>query len=349
MTEIGDSETLHDWLKDQPVEFGCVFATRIALGVVPVLELALHEDEEDRRRVVILSSFRALAASSFTGAWPRRAGDVRTVARAAGHEAGTAISSLAYGARMGAVEAQEAIPEIDEEVWRLENDACALGVPERAVDAAVEATHSVVAVVDAAEGIGSSAAVHEAVASAARIAQCAIDGIHGGTELFDDPEENESEDGVAPHFEEFWYAVTLDVEWLESGENAEILPEEIVADLSEKALWLGGTPVWANRRWADFKDRLREVEGWQVWIGRYEVRLAGRQLDAALETDLLKIPSAEWRQGPAHVNAIIAKLIESRFDPVLAGKEPVVTVADAGLVASTGYCHIKCGLETLDG
>ena len=95
-------------------------------------------------------------------------------------------------------------------------------------------------------------------------------------------------------------------------------PEEIVAGLSEKALWLGGTPVWASKRWADFKDRLPNVEGWQVWIGWYEMRLAGRQLDVALETDLLMIAGEDWKQGPAHVNAIMAKLIESRSDPLLA-------------------------------
>lgn len=112
--------------------------------------------------------------------------------------------------------------------------------------------------------------------------------------------------------------VTLDAEWLESGENVEIPPEKIVAGLSEKALWPGGTPVWASRRWADFKDKLPDAEGWEVWVGWYEKRLAGRQLDMALETDLLKIPDEEWEQGPGHVNAMIAKVIESRSDPLLA-------------------------------
>ena len=94
--------------------------------------------------------------------------------------------------------------------------------------------------------------------------------------------------------------------------------EEMVARLSEEPLRIGGTPVWASKRWADFKDRLPDTEGWQVWTGWYEARLAGRRLDAALETDLLMIPDEEWRQGPVHINAIIAKLIESRSDPLLA-------------------------------
>ena len=198
MEEIGDSTALHDWLNGQPVEFACVLAARIALRVVPVLELALHEDEEERRFKIILPSFRALSASSYAGAWPSRAGEVRKVARGAGRKAGASVSDFVGDARIGVVEAQEVIPEIHQEIRRLENDARALGVAERAVDAMVEATDSVVAIVDAAEGIGSSAAVYEAAASAARTAHRAIDGVHGDTEFFDDPEEDGSEAGVAP-------------------------------------------------------------------------------------------------------------------------------------------------------
>ena len=179
MAEIGDSVALHGWLNGQPVEFACVLAARAALRIAPVLEIALHEDEEERRRDVILPSFRALAAASFAGAWPGRAGEVRKIARAAGRDAGTAISDLVNGARMGAFEAKEAIPEMHESVWQFEEDARALGVAERAVDAAVQATQSVVATADAAEGIASPAAVYEAVVSAARIAHSAIDGVHG--------------------------------------------------------------------------------------------------------------------------------------------------------------------------
>ena len=318
MADIGDSSALQDWLNGRAVEFACVVAARAALRAAPVLEAALHEDGEERRRDVVLPWFRALAAYSFAGAWPGRAGEVRKVARSAGQAAGATISDLVDGARRNAFDAQEAIPEFHEEVWRYQNEAGALSVAQRAVNAAVEATQSLVACVDAAEGIGSSAAVYDAAVLAAQLAQSAIDGIHGDTEFFEGPREDGSEKVVAPHIEEFWIAVTLDVEWLELGENAGDKHEETVAGLSEKALWLGGTPVWASRRWADFRDKLPDAEGWQVWINWYEARLAGRKLDAALESDLLTIPGDEWAQGPAHVNAIIATLIESRSDPLLA-------------------------------
>ena len=129
---------------------------------------------------------------------------------------------------------------------------------------------------------------------------------------------DESETGLASHIEAFWNAVALDVEWLESGDNGEESVGDWIAGLSKKALWLNGTPVWASRRWADFKDRLPDEEGWRVWVGWYEARLAGRELDASLEADLLEIPNVEWQQGPAHINGIIAELIESRSDPLLA-------------------------------
>lgn len=318
MEEIRDTTALHEWLKKQPVEFACVLAARIALRAVPVLEVALYEDEENRRRKIILPSFRALAASSYAGACPDRAGNVRKVARVAGQEAGDSTSEFAKDARLDVVEAQEAISDMTDEMRRFEDDARALGIVEYAVNSVVEATQSVVAIADAGGGISSPAAVFEAVVSVAGYAQSAIDGIHGDTAFFDDLEEDEPEEDVPTHIEEFWNAVTQDAEWLESGDNAEVPPEKIVAGLSEKPLWPGGTPVWAGRRWTDFKDRLPDAEGWQVWIDWYETRFAGRQLDAALETDLLMISNEEWAKGPGHVNAIIAQLIDSRSDPLLA-------------------------------
>lgn len=316
--DIGDSSALQDWLNGRAVEFACVLAARAALRGAPVLEAALHEDGEERRRDVVLQWFRALAASTFAGAWPRRAGEVRKVARSAGQVAGAAVGDLVDGARMNAFDAQDVIPDMYEEVRRYENDARALSVAHHAVDAAVEAAQSVVAIVDVSEGIGSPAAVYEAAVLAAQVAHSAIHGILGDTEFLEGQAEDETEEVAAPHIDEFWHAVTQDVEWLELGESAADRPEETVAGLSEKALWLGGTPVWASRQWADFKDKLPDAEGWQVWVDWYEARLAGRKLDAALESDLLTIPSDEWAQGPAHVNAIIARLIESRSNPLLA-------------------------------
>ena len=320
MAEIRDGSALRDWLDGRAAEFACVLAARAALRAAPVLEAALHEDGEARRRDVVLPWFRALSASGLAGARPGRAGEVHRAARSSGQDIKATVGDLVECAWTNVNHAREIglTYESPEEAWRYENEAGALRVAQRAVVAAVEATQSVVALVDAAEGIGSPAAVREAAVLATEAAEDAIDGIHGDTELRRIAGESEGENVVASHVEEFWNAVARDVEWLASGERAGEQPETTVAGLSEQALWHDGTPVWAGRLWADFRDGLPEAEGWQVWIGWYQARLAGRELDEVLEAAILCMSADEWSQGPAHVNATIRKLIDSRSDPLLA-------------------------------
>ena len=320
MAEIRDGSALRDWLDGRAGEFACVLAARAALRAAPVLEVALHEEAEARRRDIVVPGFRALAASGLAGARPGRAGEVCKVARSAGQDIKATVGDLVDCAWTNVYQAREIglTYESPEEAWRYESEAGALRVAQRAVVAAVEATQSVVAFVDAAEGIGSPAAVREAAVLATEAAEDAIDGIHGDTELRRIAGESEGENVVAPHVEEFWNAMARDVEWLASGERAGEQPETTVAGLSKQALWLGGTPVWASRRWADFRDGLPEAEGWQVWIDWYQARLAGRELDDVLEAAILSISADEWSQGPTHVNATIRKLIEFRSDPLVA-------------------------------
>ena len=318
MVEIGDSSDLRDWLNGRTAEFACAVAARAALRAVPVLEGTLYCDEELRRRNVVLPCLRALRASVFAGAWPRRAGEVRKVARSAGREAGTTIADLVNFARMAVVEAHEAIPELHEEVWRYQNDANALSVAQCAVEAVVEATQSVAALVGAAAGTSSPDAAREAAVLAAEGAHSAIDGLHCDTDLYEAWDEDGAGDVVSPHIEGFWHAVALDVRWLESCERQGEGPDETVAQLSETPLWPDGTPVWASRAWEDFCDRLPDVEGWQVWMNWYEARLAGRKLDAELEARQMTIPDGDWAQGPSHVNGIIRKLVNSQADPLVA-------------------------------
>ena len=67
MEKVGSGKA-QDWLNDKETVFACVLVARAALRVVPVLEIVLHEDEEERRRTVILPSFRALTAVNLAGA-----------------------------------------------------------------------------------------------------------------------------------------------------------------------------------------------------------------------------------------------------------------------------------------
>ena len=168
-------------------------------------------EEEDRRRFVVLTSFRALAAASFAGAWLSRAAEIRNIARGAGRDARESVSDAVDGARMGAFEAQDAIPEMHELVWRLEADARALGVAETVVEAAVHAIQGTVDAVDAASGVASPKAVFESTI-AATIAACeAIDCVNGGSGLLAELDEEAGEETpVAAHIVEFWEAVEKD-------------------------------------------------------------------------------------------------------------------------------------------
>ena len=56
-----------------------------------------------------------------------------------------------------------------------------------------------------------------------------------------------------PNFTGLYFV--LDVKCLvdsskEMGNNT----KNIIAGLSEQALWFGGTPIWASRCWVDLKD-----------------------------------------------------------------------------------------------
>ena len=308
MAKIRNGGELEAWLADKPAEFANVLAARAALRVVPVLGEALHEDKIARRGSVVLAGFRALATAYFASAWPRRAAEIRGAARAA-REAAKAVSEITSEARMNLIEATEAVPEEQEYIWGLEADAHALGIADRAVNAAAYATQTIIDAIDAAAGIASSNAVFESTASAVVAAHTAVDGVNGDTELLD-AEDNDTDDEllVAEHIEVFWNAVEEDAKLLEQGVTQGGNSADLAADLSERALWPNGIPVWAGRRWANFKDELPEEEGWRVWIIWYEDRLLGRPTVEQLEFDRVTTANEDWGRGPRFANAIFQEV-----------------------------------------
>ena len=299
MVKITDGHELDAWLKEVPTEFACALAARAALRVAPVLGQALREEEEERRRDLILPGFRALAAANFAGAWPTRLAEIRTAVRSAGREAGDAAAEIGNAARMHAFEAKDAIPEMHEYVWRLEGDARAVGTAGRAVDAATHALQAAVDAVDAERGIASRDAASESCVAAAVAACNAIDGVNGYSEFLVAVEGDAGEETpVATHIAEFWDAVDWDARFLKSGRGRGGSPEALVARLSQSALWPEGIPVWAGRRWADFKEELPEAEGWSDWVNWYEGRLTGRPADVAKEFDRVTRLNAGRRRAP---------------------------------------------------
>ena len=220
--------------------------------------------------------------------------------------------------KLSVIEATEAVPEEHFLIHGIQSDVRALRVAEHAVHAAVHAVQAAMDTVDATNGIASPRAAFEAATETIGTALNAVDGAHGYTELLGTLEvdiDNEIE--CATHITEFWKAVELDAELLEAGEGALGNSAELVADISGRALWLDGLPVWVGRKWTKLKENLPEHEGWRVWMDWYEARLTGGSSDGRIEFALVMIPKEDWAQGPTHANDIIAKLVETKPNPLI--------------------------------
>ena len=318
MPIITDNNSLKTWLTDSPPEFACVLASRAALRVAPLLVEALREDAVERRASIILSGFRTLLTVHFASAFPMKVPEIRNIGRSVSKEARDAVSEVANSAQMNVFETTEAVPDEHLLIHDLQSDVRALSVAEHAIHSAVHAMQAAIDTVDATTGIASPRAAFEATTETVDTALSAVDGAHGYTELLGTLEvdtDNEIERGT--HITEFWKAVELDSEQLEEGEGAIGNSSELASDISGRALWLGGLPVWVGRKWAELKDELPETEGWQVWIDWYEARLTGESSNERIEFDLVMIPKEDWAQGPIHANGIIARLVETEPDPLI--------------------------------
>ena len=287
--------------------------------VAPLLCEALCQDETARRNSFVLQGFRALAIVSVAGAWPARIVETRQATSTAVREIDNIIAEEGNQVEVSLFEYREISEDLPiGYLATIESNAQAFRVAERAVKAAVQTAQAAVDTADVANGLADPAAVVEAAVSAVRCARDAVDGAHGDTELLAALEgEGDEEEEVAPHIAEFWKAVERDAKLLATGEEEEGALANSTADLSGCSLWLDGIPVWASRKWADLKQRLPEDEGWRVWTDWYEARFAGQPGNEVLEFGRATIATEDWKQGPGHVNAIIANQIKTGADPIL--------------------------------
>ena len=312
MTKISDPNCLAEWLQDKPPEFACVLAARIALRVAPILRDTLCADEASRRARIVLPSFRALAAANFAGEWPDRFEDMQEAARAAAHDARDAMTETFNDGQVNVVESIEAVPEMSGYIHEMKADADALGVASSAVDAITHAVQAATEMVDANRGITGPDAVFDSVIATGIAAHRAVDGANDYAEFRSGLDgDGEEEVETLPHISEFWKAVERDVIHLETSADQEGKTRMPVEALSKSALWLDGIPIWASRRWADFKDDLPSGEGWRVWTDWYEALLVGQLGNSALEFKRVTVAEEDWEQGPAQANAAIANLIET--------------------------------------
>lgn len=267
MTEFSDARHLAVWLKDKPPEFACALAARIALRVLPMLRESLCADEAVRRARIVRPCFRALAAASLAAAWPYRFGDIRQTARSAARAARDAMSKTFNDAQMNVIESIEAVPEDYPFIHQARTDANALGVVSTAVDTVTYAAQTAADLVDINDGIASPNAVLESANSTAASAEQAVEGVTGHAEIDAALDADSDEKAkIPPHISRFWKTVELDASHLEASSVREGETKTAVEALLSSPLWPDGIPIWASRRWADFKDDLPSGEGWQCGL-----------------------------------------------------------------------------------
>lgn len=105
------------------------------------------------------------------------------------------------------------------------------------------------------------------------------------------------------------------------------------------SLWSADTPEDLAKKWHEFRRALlADHADWSFWIDWYERVLRGRPQNWEMLTEIVLIPDADWRQGPRHVNAIIAGIVEKHRGGV-AGKrvEDLPPPAAARLQAQVAF------------
>ncbi len=110
--------------------------------------------------------------------------------------------------------------------------------------------------------------------------------------------------------------------------RAGMSPEANAAAMAGDRLWQGHSAHGVTERWESLNDLLAADEGWEVWTGWYDARLRGDPVNPELEAARVLTPTEEdWEKGPAHVNAIIAGLIEEHLGRKFPARE-ILTVED---------------------
>lgn len=175
---------------------------------------------------------------------------------------------------------------------------------------------------------GAARVAHAAAHAAARTARAAIDAeaavyaanasaYAARAATADDATAADADDATAA-----WDQIGTDIELLSLGENDESAWIARAVDLNHQKLWHRGAPERIDRIWHDElrPHLLAADEGWQVWTEWYDAALAGDPFNEELEIAKALIPDDNWKQGPAHVNAIIAGLIEEHTPKPVSGR-----------------------------
>ncbi len=98
--------------------------------------------------------------------------------------------------------------------------------------------------------------------------------------------------------------LVADTAFLESGGQ--------VAD--PHPLWPDPDPDEIAEMWQTAQTRLTKDRraDWRSWIDWYNALLEGRPQDLDMLTEIALIPNVDWHKGPAHVNAMIAGIVQAK-------------------------------------
>ncbi len=290
LADFKNNDALRAWLRTQPREVSVALAARAALRVLPIL---LTAERKGYMRDVVLPVFRAAAVAWAAGKYPAHETELAAAAAAyAAYAAAAPAAADAYAAACAADAAYAAFAA--DAAYAADAAAYAAAVAAFAADAAYAAAAAALAVRgDAAHIVDATAFGFGHLVSAARAA-AAVSAAAAGR--------------AAGSF--FWSALSADATRLEDGATASVI--------AGSPLWPQGQPVRLRSLWKVLEAGLvAEKQDWQVWTVWYDDRLAGRDREEKRELAYLRIADELWKQGPAIVNAEIARRVETVAPPLV--------------------------------
>ncbi|MGH6835246.1 MAG: hypothetical protein ACREC9_06780 [Methylocella sp.] len=284
LANFKNNDELRAWLRTHPREVSVALVARAALRALPIV---LTAEREGYMRDVVLPVFRAAAVAWAAGKYPAHETELAAAAAAYAAFAAAAAPAAADAYDSACAAAATYAAFAADAGYAADAAAYAAAAASHATDAAYSAAAAALAIRgDAAHAVDADAFGFGHLVSGAR-AVAAISAASSAR--------------AAGSF--FWSVLSADAMRLEQGATA--------SEIAEAPLWPQGQPVRLRSLWKVLEaGLLAEKQGWQVWTNWYGDRLDGRVRGENSELAYVRIADALWKQGPAIVNAEIARRIE---------------------------------------
>lgn len=318
-------------LREAPPAVACALATRAALRVTPLLVESLHLNGDSHRAEFILPCFRLLATVTLANTSPTQGAPLLTSVSKIARTVGDAAVDTENALTLQVYEYKDMLDDQPLEVHRFESSANAFGIAQYVVSAIASAVQVMIDYIDSSRGIGSHSAVYEAAIHTLKQCQHALESPNSNidmsrilnfvTDVSGKPNQefnindllgkgDDDNTKLHPHIVEYWNAIERDLEYLQGMIRGSESQDLMVLRLFCERLWMSDMPVWAGRKWAEFKGKLPDNESWIIWTDWYESRLMGRPIFTATEVARLTISEDSWEGGPQQANSEIARITE---------------------------------------